>query len=225
MLEKLHTDPNDRPSLFEPPINEPLILDEDRMNKEPALETSQNIVGGEGDQFKLLRELYNFSSIHFIPTEASLIANPEDFLERVEVIQNLAFDYNEILTLEQKATALKTIADIGLEIENITNQQRAINAKNSKIKHKEDFVDSRKHMIRDLMVQRKQIYDNLGFGRMVELGIITQENLIELYEADLIVLFQCLRGESQNKAHAIDRNRLNRYKQAINEYVSLKEIF
>ncbi len=220
--------PGDHPSLFDsvPEVKELYAPQE---IAKPAAEQSLIInlghVARESDRLGLLREMYDFSSIYFIPTEVSLIANPEDFLERVGVIQNIVFGPKNRLTFVQNANALKNIVNLGLEIENVSDQKKAVDAKDSTIKYADEFIQSRKAINDNLMMHRRQIYDDLGFWRMVELGIITEDNLNELYDADLIVLFERLRGKSRDNADTIDRDRLEEYKLAIDQYVFLNEYF
>ena len=183
----------------------------------------EQIIAVEPDTFQAIREMYDFSDIHFIPTLASNIGKPEQFLEKVKQIQDSpVFEGLKRPTIKQNAATLNDFIDFRAKIQAVRNQMRAVNS--GKIRYPELFLESKKNQIDELENERKNVYKiGFAFDKLIEHGILTEENFEELYNAALINLRELFRNPIIEDTYVLDNRAVERYRREIDQYVRLQE--
>jgi hypothetical protein len=164
-----------------------------------------------------VKNTFNPDSIGFIEAGASIIIEPDNFLERAQAIQELFTEFTPKPSVGDNALALKQVVTLTEKLDKMSRQV----PENFSGATLDDPKKYKANLMRKMELEEKhraQIYrDNFGFNQLINLHYLTIEDFQVILDADIRNLRGILR--SDNKPSDLVANKVNRYLESVDQYV------
>jgi len=170
-------------------------------------------------RFSNVRRIFPVESIHYEPTANSVIRDPGQFLRRVALIEESVFAPSERPKIEENAGVLKEFVESTIRIKGLQAQSDgAPFGKKSGIKDVKKFKEYKLDEIDRLEKTRRENYKiKFGFGNLIRLGVITDEQFEEIFQADIRNLSILLK--ENEFTYLTNRQKIDKYKKMVDQYV------